>query len=236
MACRMLIAAGRLPLRDLLEDFKLMALNQNERHEHSDRPDHTNGDGWGVVTGRAGRLECYKSIMPCWQDPRFRDLYQADLDFVMLHARKASPGMAVSYAFTHPFLKDGWYFCHNGTIHDFLVNESSDAQQLFALVLDKAGQSADMREAIGATVRSLREYSALNFILFNGDLIYVLNMYGKQGEKTPDYFTMKYLQASDYTIIASERLPSCGQEWQEAQNATLLMLTTSRRKIEVRRV
>lgn len=233
MACRMLVAAGRLPLGRLLDDFQLMALNRNEEHEYRHHPDHTQGDGWGVVTGKAGRFECNKNVMPCWHDPRFIDLYQADLDFVMLHARKASPGMAVKYGFTHPFQENGWYFCHNGTIHDFVVEDRSDAQQLFALVLENVRQYVNITEAIRRTVTSLKDYSALNFMLCKDDRVYVLSMYGRRGDQTPNYFTIKYLQAEDYVIVSSERLLNCGGEWRAMQNGTLLTLTLPDRRIEI---
>lgn len=234
MACRMLVGIGKLPLGRLLDDFKLMAQNNNERHEHSDDPGHIQGDGWGIVTGRSGEFECYKNAVPCWRDPKFADLYKLDLDFIMLHARKASPGMAVKYEFTHPFEEDGWYFCHNGTIYDFTAKETSDAQQLFALLLKNARHREDITEAIRTTARSLKEYSALNFILFKPDRLYVLNMRGKRGEQTPHYFTMKYVQADDYVVISSERLQSCGKEWREMQNATLLTLTIPDGGIQIR--
>ena len=217
----------------LLDDFRLMALNQNEGHEYHDHPDHLQGDGWGVVTGRAGRLECYKSVMPCWQDPRFTDLYQVHPDFIMLHARKASPGIAVKYEFTHPFYEDGWYFCHNGTVHDFEAGERSDAQQLFTLLLQNLRLCSNAPDAIARTVRSLQDYSALNFMLFKGDHVCVLNMHGKRGEKTPKYFTIKHLQTADYTVISSERLRNCGREWQEMENRTLLTMNLRDRSVKV---
>ena len=233
MACRMLVGIGTLPVARLLDDFKLMAQNKNERHEHWGRPDHIQGDGWGIVTGRSGELKSYKNAVACWRDPRFAAFYGIDLDFIMLHARKASPGIAVKYEFTHPFEEDGWYFCHNGTIHDFKSQEQSDAQQLFTLILDNTKQCQNVTEAIGATVRSLKDYSALNFMLFKGDHIYILNVYGKRGEETPNYFTMKYSQANDYTVVSSERLPNSAGEWKEMENGTLLMLTIPDGKIEI---
>jgi len=233
MACRMLVGIGKLPVARLLDDFKLMAQNKNERHEHWGRPDHIQGDGWGIVTGRSGELESYKNAVACWRDPRFADFYGADLDFIMLHARKASPGIAVKHEFTHPFEEDGWYFCHNGTVHDFKAGEQSDAQQLFALLLEDLKACQDVTEAIRATARSLKEYSALNFILFRDDHIHILNMYGERGKKTPKYFTMKYSQADDYTVVCSERLPSSAGEWKEMENGTLLTLTIPDGKTEI---
>ena len=236
MGCRMLVATGKLPLARLLDGFRLMALNQNEEHEYRHDPGHTQGDGWGMVTGRWGRLEWYRSVTACWQDPRFVDLHRANADFMLLHARRASPGMAVKYEFTHPFYRDGWYFCHNGTVYDFPAGEMSDAQQLFALLLENLGRGADVAEAARAAAGALDDYSALNFILFKGTHIHVLNMRGKRGEQTPDYFTIKYLQAHDYTVISSERLPGLAGEWVEMENGTLLTLTMPYRNIEVRRL
>lgn len=236
MGCRMLMAIGNLPVVNLLDAFRLMARNHNERHEHWGDREYIHGDGWGMVTGRTGRFDCYKNVMPCWQDPRFTDLCKADLDFIVLHARKASPGIPVQYEFTHPFEEDGWHFCHNGTVHDFKVNERSDAQQLFALLLENMTRYPSRTEAIRRTVGALKDYSALNFMLFRDDLVYVLNMYGGMGEKTPNYYTMKYSQASDYMVVSSERLPGCGREWKEMQNGTLLTLTMPDRNIEICRV
>jgi len=229
----MLVGIGKLPLARLLDDFKLMAQNKNERHEHWGDPNHIQRDGWGIVTGRSGKFECYKNAVPCWTDPRFVDFYEVDPDFIMLHARKASPGIPVEYEFTHPFEEDGWYFCHNGTIHDFKAEEKMDAQQLFALILENIKQCENVTEAIRTTVESLKEYSALNFILFKDDHVYVLNMYGKCGKETPNYFTIRYSQANDYIVICSERLQSFDKQWKEMQNATLLTLTIPERKVEI---
>ena len=234
MACRMLVGAGRLPLARLLDGFSLMAQNMNEEHEYSDRPDHVHGDGWGVVYGKSGALTCYRREVACWEDPAFTDLYEVEPDFIMLHARRASPGIAVRHEFTHPFEQDGRHFCHNGMVHDFEIRERSDSQQLFALILEKADQLHDLSDAIAATARSLKEYSALNFILLGNGRVYILNMCGKRGEKTPRYYTMKYLQADDYTVVSSEALPDLDAGWQEMKNGTLLTLTLPNRALEIR--
>lgn len=236
MACRMLVGVGKLPVKALLDDFKVMAQNRTGSHEYSGRPDHFQADGWGVVTGKSGELTYYRKEVACWDDPRFSDLYGADPDFMMIHARKASPGVAVKYEFTHPFEEDGWYFCHNGTIHDFKDRQRSDAQRLFTLILDNIGRISDVPEAVSATVASIRDYSALNFILFKGEHVYVLNLYGTRGEETPRYFTMKYLQTDDYTAVCSERLPSFDGDWTEIDNGSLLTIAIPDRTMEISRI
>ena len=95
-------------------------------------------------------------------------------------------------------------------------------------------QCQDAEEDIITTIISLKESSALNFILFKTHRLYVLNMRGKRGEQTPHYFTMKYVQADDYVVISYERLQSCGKEWREMRNATLLTLTMPDGGIQIR--
>ena len=236
MACRMLVAIGDLPLKAILDGFLSMARNRNEEHEYRDRPDHVHGDGWGVVTGRSGRVTCHRSTSACWVDPAFAHLYGMETDLIMLHARRASPGIAVRYEFTHPFEQDGWNFCHNGTVYDFDVGERSDSQQLFVLILENVSHSRDVPEAVKMTVRSLKDYSAVNFILSRDDQVYVLNQHGTRGKSTPNYYTMKYLQTSDYAIVSSEKLPGLDHGWQAMKNSTLATLSMLDRSLELSRL
>jgi glutamine amidotransferase len=231
----MLVGVGKLPVAQLLDSFQLMAQNKNEKHEHWGDPNYVHGDGWGIVVKSLGELECYKKDIACWKDPIFADFYKIDTDFILLHARKASPGIPKSYEFTHPFEEDGWYFCHNGTIYDsdFRIEGKSDAQQLFARILHNMKTCKDAVEAIRTTVKSIREYSALNFILAKDDQVYVLSMYGKRGETTPNYYTMKYLQREEYTLVSSESLQNLPNNWKKMENRTLLKLNIVNRKIRV---
>lgn len=235
MNCRMLVGIGKLPVAQLLDSFQLMAQNKYEKHEHWGDPNYVHGDGWGIVVKSLGKFECYKKDIACWKDPIFADFYKIDTDFMMLHARKASPGIPISYEFTHPFEEDGWYFCHNGTIYDedFQTKGKSDAQQLFALILDNMKTCKNTVEAIRTTVKSIREYSALNFILAKDDQVYVLNMYGKHGEKSPNYYTMKYLKREEYTLVSSESLQNFLNNWKKMKNCTLLKLNIINRRIQV---
>jgi glutamine amidotransferase len=210
-----------------------MAQNKNEKHEHWGDPNYVHGDGWGIVIKRLGKFELYKRDIACWKDPRFADFHRIDADFVMLHARKASPGIPIGYEFTHPFEENDWYFCHNGTIYDFQTTEKSDAQQLFALILHNMKTCKNAVEAIRTTVKSIREYSALNFILAKDDRVYVLNMYGKYGERSPEYYTMKYLLNEKYILVSSESLQKFDDKWEKMKNCTILKLNIPNRRIQI---
>ena len=50
-------------------------------------------------------------------------------------------------------------------------------------------------------------------------------------QKSPEYYTMKYLVGENYTIVSSERLPSFDGEWREMDNNTILVLGIVTRQI-----
>ena len=133
MACRMVIGLGQFPVAQLLDDFKLMALNRNEIHERNkENYNYIHDDGWGIVQGKSGSLiELYKKSVPCWKDSRFLKHYDAKPDFVIAHARKATDKNTVNLSFTHPFEREGWYFYHNGTVTELRSKEKSDSEQFF---------------------------------------------------------------------------------------------------------
>jgi len=216
----MLVAVGKFSIAQLLEDFQLMALNRNERHElNRKNSKFVHGDGWGIVTGKSGKLECYKKDVACWKDLKFHSYCNADMDFVVLHARRASSGL-VNYNFTHPFERNGWYFCHNGTICDFKSKERSDSEQFFSLILDNLQRHSDAEEAIKNAVNQVKAYTALNFILANDNKTYILVKHRER----PEYYTMKYLKNENCVIVSSEVLPNFKGDWRKICNNTIFDL------------
>jgi len=226
----MLVAAGQLPMQNILDDFKLVAMNRNEEHElNVDNPNFTHSDGWGIVVGKSGRLRFYKKAVACWKDPKYLECYNVKADFLLLHARRASPNVSVNYAFTHPFKEDGWFFCHNGTIKDFVKPDKSDSETFFKLLLDKIKETNDVPAAIEKTIQELKEYTALNFILANKRKAYILN---KWVLNYPKYYVMKYLVNEDFAIVSSEHLEHF-EEWSQMGNNALVELDIPAHRIKV---
>jgi len=231
MTCRMLVCAGKLPMTQILDDFKLMALNKNEKHEiNKEQPSPVHGDGWGIVTGRFGKLELYKQAVPCWKDPKYKEYYQVNVDFLILHARRATLNMPISYGFTHPFEKDGWFFCHNGTVYDLTdPKDRSDSERFFETILNVMKDENEVVSAIRLAVNKVKSFSAINFILANNRKAYVLNKFQKE---YPQYFTMKYFVTENYVIVSSERLQHFGDAWKELGNNNLAVLDVIGRRLE----
>jgi len=229
MGCRMLVAAGRIPLAQLLNDFKLMAQNKNEVHElNRENPEYKHSDGWGIVVGKSGRLNLYKKEVACWDDPKFNDFYYVDADFVLLHARKASVGSRL-YSNTHPFEKQGWYFCHNGTIRDFKSKDKTDSEQFFTMVIEAMKKYPDPKDALLNTANQMKDYSAINCILANSKVAYILCKYVGY----PAYYTMKYLKGKEYAIASSECLPSFKGDWKKIDNNNVVIINTVTQQVRV---
>jgi predicted glutamine amidotransferase len=231
MNCRMLVCAGKLPMTQILDDFKLMVLNKNEKHEiNKEKPHLVHGDGWGIVIGRFGKLGFYKKAVSCLEDPKYKEYYQVDANFLILHARKATPNMSISYSFTHPFEKDGWFFCHNGTIYDLTgQRDRSDSERFFEIILDAMNDGTEVINAIKVALSKVKCFSAINFILANSSKAYVLN---KFQEEYPQYFTMKYLVTEDYVMVSSERLQHFDGAWEVLGNNNLAVLDIRSRRLE----
>jgi predicted glutamine amidotransferase len=227
----MVIALGQFSMIQLLSDFKLMALNRNELHELNRKNcNYLHDSGWGIVLGKSGSLEeFYKKDVACWKDPRFHEYYNTKPDFVIVHARKASRGSPINLSFTHPFEREGWYFCHNGTINQFLAEDKSDSEEFFDLLLSKIKKPNEVKEAIRKAINEIKEYTALNFILANKAYAYILVKYLKY----PRYYSMKYLQNEHCFIVSSEILPNFQGKWEKIANNTLLKLDISNRAFEI---
>ena len=237
MGCRMLLACGKFPNSELFDSFKLIALNRNE-HKHELNETNCNfvhGDGWGIVLRKHGKLaEFYKNAIACWKDPRFLEYYNFEADFVVMHARRKSPGSPARLSYVQPFEGRGWYFCHNGTIYDFELKNVSDSEQFFNMLLSKLEKKTDVTKAIEDTLGEIRSYSALNFFLFNEEEAYILRKFGKnkRGKEYPKYYAVQYLMKKNYTIISSEQLQHISGNWKEIDNGALFRVGISSGKIE----
>lgn len=148
--------------------------------------------GWRLHKGTERASEC----------SRFQAIaaYSAGT-MLVAHIRQKTVG-PTSLENTHPFLRDGWVFAHNGTIKDqdyvrervsdrrrAEVQGETDSEMLFAHLLtklDEAGctnlramgteeQRAAATKVIADVTTSLRERNvgAFNFLLSNGALCFV---------------------------------------------------------------
>jgi len=216
----MVFAFGKdLQIVPLLEDFLLMARDQNEDHERNKdiKGQFLHKDGWGAAYLKDDRWVLRKSIEPCYEDEDFLKLKSVKAPAIMIHARHASKG-SVRIENTHPFEakinSTDYIFCHNGSIEEvdwkkfkllsFKPKGDGDTEQLFYHILN--GEIS--KKGIKKSLSVFKNYKALNFILARKNKVFAATWFKEKS----DYYQMKTLETSETTIISSEILKSFGRE------------------------
>ncbi|MBS7641829.1 MAG: class II glutamine amidotransferase [Candidatus Bathyarchaeia archaeon] len=218
--CRLLGLIGSGFPYDIFREFALLA-----------RKGHV--DGWGLVyfdnvypmvLGLSDRsildeMDVYLSISRRVSESGFR--------IMIAHIRKASEGIPVSIANTQPFIYHRWAFCHNGTIRDvgkldvkLPLNGSSDSERLFKYIVQLILDGYDIREALKHIHSIIEDYTALNFILSDGEILYAYR-YCRIDE---NYYTIHYLKNRSYVVVCSEALERIDGRWLPLDNNQLLSI------------
>lgn len=154
-------------------------------------------DGWGIaVHAETTGWNLERSTLTACDDARFRELAGGTGETLVAHIRQKTVG-PTSLENTHPFLRDGFIFAHNGTIRKLDALESrisarrraelkgdTDSERLFAVVLSRLdaaqigacclSENADqvLRE-LAAELRAIEGIGSFNFVLSNGRTTYV---------------------------------------------------------------
>jgi len=228
----MLIAAGNFNIDHLINDFILMAADQNEKHEKNSDKEFKHSDGWGIAYLENGGLKIFRSTMTVYDDDQIHQFRNLKTDLVILHARKASKGN-VDIRNVHPFEcqynGSRYLFFHNGTIHDELAYDDSftpvgatDSERLFYYLLTNS--SGQLTPAfLKSKLENLTDFTAANFILTNGQATLAGNWYSEN----PNYYSMKLLQKKGLIVVASEVLPHYKDEdWIRLKNQDIVSVGT----------
>jgi predicted glutamine amidotransferase len=143
-----------------------------------------NADGFGIgAFGADGVPVVDKAPLAAWSDAEFAtDAHRLHGTTFVAHVRHASTG-EVSLRNTHPFLKEGRIFAHNGTVGDLpalerrlrefdalgLVEGDTDSERVFALVTAEItrhdGDVLAGIEAATAWIRKSLPIVSVNFLL-----------------------------------------------------------------------
>ncbi|MCU0645632.1 MAG: class II glutamine amidotransferase [bacterium] len=223
----------------LIQDFILMAADQNEPHEKNKDQEFKHGDGWGIAYLENNKLKLFRSKEPIYEDDQINDYRNLETNFLILHARKASKGN-VEIRNVHPFectLNGKQYlFFHNGTIHDELAFDSAfkpvgatDSERLFYYLLTNS--NGQLTPAfLKSKLENLKDFSAANFILTDGKMTYSGNWYSEN----PNYYSLKVLQKPGQIVVASEVLPHYKTEdWIKLKNQDIVSVGTSDLSINI---
>jgi len=238
--CRMLVAVGNFNIDYLIQDFILMASDQNEKHENNVDKEFKHGDGWGIAYFENHEIKVFRSTKAVFEDPQVDQFRNLKTNFVILHARKASKGSVETqnvHPFEHKLNGNHYLFFHNGTIRDeihfdnhFQPVGKTDSERLFySFLSDTNGQLTE--KTLRSRLTEIRDFTAANFILTDGEVTYASSWYSEN----PNYYTLKVLQTPGRVIVASEVLPHYKTaDWLRLKNHDIVSVRTADLRVEVR--
>lgn len=186
--CRMVAARGLAQLRRQA----LVRLRTQSRTGTTGPPRlRTHPDGWGIVAPSAhGPIHVGRSIRDAAYDPGFdvavRRASEAPEGWILGHTRNASEGGRTPQN-THPFVREGWAFCHNGTLFDYRPATErqtwgdTDSERFFLELLDSISTAPTPQQGIMKTIRRIdakTRYESLTFLLTNGDDLFAFRRTG----------------------------------------------------------
>jgi len=245
--CRLLgiVKKAEVP-DDVLYDFISLALKGRVPTSRSEKG---HKDGWGFAGFRQGRpYYMARSPINVLNDPLVDTCIglacHAETPFLFGHVRKSSRTSSALQN-THPFMRDGWVFCHNGTVfnHEKLITKKyppegeTDSEAIFLFLLEmirkKKGRAAlpVLRRGL-EELRKLVRFSSLNFLLSDGSVLYAYREYDpkcreggyRSTKELESYYTLFRVIEPWGTIICSEPL-NASRKWISFNNRELRVYT-----------
>ena len=176
-------------------------------------------DGWGIVS-YSGNKPAYLAREPrsASDDPKYLEVMRTLSNntgngILVAHLRKAGRnGGPASVQNTHPFIDGRWTFAHNGGITRFNVKPRglqgvTDSERFFRLLINRVENSSNFEEALRWSVSFVKrnyDYSSLNFVLSDGNILYGYRDYNKD----EDYYSLLYRINKNGVVFSQEPLDS----------------------------
>jgi glutamine amidotransferase len=188
-------------------------------------------DGWGIAARHDGEWTIERSTACAARCAHF-DATTCALaaSIVVAHVRKKTVG-PTSLANTHPFQRGHLVFAHNGTVKDLdallartsarraaEVAGDTDSERLFAFILTRIDDAADVGAGVAQAVRELHalpEPGSVSFLLSCGHRLYAHRLAR----------SLFVLVRPDATLVASE--PFTDEPWRELADRELVVLGPS---------
>lgn len=225
--CRLLaISSRRAPSAALLDKFKALSFEGQTPTLGPDGIGHN--DGWGMAGYLGGRLVYEKSPLSVtdtqsgWDDAIKRLLTPALWPgHAIFHLRRASAGMTVKVANSHPFHRKengaDWFFMHNGTVEGYDPadnGEKIDSEYFMELVLAQVAAGASIKDAIPAgKAELLKKFPKYNSLV--GCFLHPkgIEAYYDVSDQFDRYHTLYKAETEGSVVVCSEAMEVEGFTW-----------------------
>jgi hypothetical protein len=225
--CRLLaLSSRRVPPAALLDKFKALAFEGKTPTLTPDARGHN--DGWGIAGFFGNRLVYEKSALSAtdpqggW-DEAVKKILVPSLwpGHFLFHLRRASPGIEVRVANSHPFHRkhDGrdWFFMGNGTVEGYDPDNHRgqvDTEYFMNLVLENFPEGGTLSDAIAKGREALdthyQKHDSLVGLFLHPKGI---EAYYDVADKFDRYHTLYKAETEGSVIICSEDLELEGISW-----------------------
>jgi len=138
-------------------------------------------DGWGVYYKKNNKEYLFKSTKPIWEDKEvINNLNYASI--FIAHARSSSfKNHKNQIEFNQPYIKDNLIFVFNGFLKNVSIPSlpgKIGAQKIFNLIIKNTKKEKnDLKKSIKKTIEIIKKNTqqifGLNFLVFNGQKLYV---------------------------------------------------------------
>jgi predicted glutamine amidotransferase len=238
--CRLLAFASIPPTtpRELVGDDLTSFVSLSEEH----------GDGWGMAWYEDdGELNVAKDVEAAHASDLLDKLSRTtETRAMVLHLRRASPGLSIALENTHPFTAGRLAFAHNGWIRPIPELEdpldpevrhslrgTTDSERYFHLLLAAVERTGDVERALPPLLERLRgelRYNALNFVLLTERRLYAVCDYSVEAVircGDPEYYTLGYKVAADSVVVGSSGCWGDRPAWRTLVNHQALVVDRS---------
>jgi len=228
-----------------------------------------NWNGWGLGWYQEGQPKIEKEPRRASDSEQFRRTAAEGFSHIFVaHVRKATTGSLTKHN-CHPFRSGRWLFAHNGTIfeheslrrrlshsHQKAIQGETDSEVFFHWLLQNIESSDSVIEGLRSAIQAISDYTALNFLLSDGDVLYAYRDarvnesyyalywvvrspeqeggFAAESKEVNALLESKKLRGEKAALVCSERLTE--EQWEEIPVGSLLVVdkTLSPRCLKVR--
>jgi predicted glutamine amidotransferase len=209
-------------------------------------------DGWGGAWHGPSGLELYREDGPAYASAVFSEtITDREGQTGLLHLRWAT-GTPRCLENTHPFVRDGFAFIHNGSLPigpqleslidpDVLssVEGSTDSERYFLAVLTERRKGTSVPEAFRRVINSIGDlpWPSLNAMWAEPDWLFAICAYQpefRSADLDENYYRLQYVAARGVTMAWSRQVRS--SDCEELPNRTILAARASTGEYELIRI
>jgi len=198
-------------------------------------------DGWGMAWFDGAGIRVRREAVEARRSEEYAAAVSDTVtDAALLHLRMATPGLGVNETNTHPFLRDGIGFAHNGEVGPVDAIKAmcapertpegiTDSEWYFLAVLSAMDAGLAPGAALARTAARLMDLevtNSVNAMMLTDEALYVVCGYHRErGHAQFDvaYPVVSYLKTEDGVTVGSSGLPQDG--WPVMPNRSLLTVT-----------